>query len=51
MSYAESIVDDGHARPWSDAARRTEVGGHLTSCSSVLTSISWPLWHDPLALS
>jgi hypothetical protein len=34
MSYAESIVDDDHARPWSDARRRTEVGGHLTPCSS-----------------
>ena len=34
MRYAESIVDDDHARPWSDARRRTEVGGHLTPCSS-----------------
>ena len=27
-------MDDDHARPWSDAARRTKVGGHLTPCSS-----------------
>ena len=45
-SRAESIVDDDHARPWSDALRRTEVGGHLTPCRSDADVHRRPPWRQ-----